>query len=118
VASPASATLTANGTSTETITISSTTAQSSLAPFGYKPGVFLAGLLCCLLSLRRRRGFRALAAFALLALGLATVSGCSSSSSNNSGGGTKKSSAGSYTVTVSAAGTGVSATTTFQLTIN
>lgn len=113
-------------TTTATVTISSTTAQANRsaeqASLGWslKGGTLFAALLC-LVPFRRRRAFRILAMFCLLAIGLATLSGCG-------GGGSaptpKRSSAGTYTVTVSGAGTTAGATqaattsTTFTLTIN
>jgi pseudomonalisin len=123
---PTPATLTSGGTSTETITIGSTVAQAKpsapqqagLTHWGIEAGVFLAAMLC-LVPFRRRRVLRPLAAFALLALGLTALSGCSKNApATTSTPTTPKSSAGSYIVTVSASGTSVSTTTTFNLTIN
>jgi len=124
---PTSVTLTAGGAGTSTITIGSTTAQANATSvqaklerrWGLSGGAFLAMLLL-VPSLRRRKALRSLAAFAVMLVGLAALSGCGSGGSTS----TSKSSAGTYTVTVSGTGTSAgtttasTASTTFTVTIN
>jgi hypothetical protein len=75
--------------------------------------------MLCLVPFRRRRFIRPLAAFALLAFGLAALSGCGGASTP-----VKSSSDGTYTVTVTGTGTSTGSTTaytsntTFTLTIS
>ena len=125
--SPTTVTLAANGTGTTTVTIGSTTPHAAggkvpvaLNTWGLRGGAMLASLLC-LVSLRRRRVFRSLAALAFLAIGISALSGCG-------GGGTVETppqgSAGSYIVTVTGTGTttgssiAYTTTQTFTVTIN
>ena len=126
LATPASVTLTAGGTATSVISITSTTAQTMTTieraqldrRWSIGSGAFFAMLLF-IPAFRRRRNLRSLAALALTVFGFTALSGCSSSAAAAS-----KSSAGTYTATIT--GTGVitgssistTATTSFQLTIN
>jgi len=90
--------------------------QAGLNGWGIRGGALLATLLC-LVPFRRRRFVRPLAAFIVLAFGMAALSGCSS-------GPVRMSSDGTYTVTVTGTGTSTGATTaytsntTFTLTIS
>ncbi len=125
-AAPTSVSLTAGGTNTSTIAIGSTTAQANATSvqaklerhWGLSGGAFLAMLLF-VPSLRRRKALRSLAAFAVMLVGLAALSGCGGGSTS-----TSKSSAGTYTVTVTGIGTSAgtttasTASTTFTVTIN
>jgi len=123
---PTSVTLTAGGSSTAIVTITSTTAharpsQSGAASLQWSTGGgAVLAMLLCLLPVRRRRSLPSLLAFGLLAIGLAATSGCSSSSSNPGSSTQLGSSAGSYTVTVIGANSATSTveTTNFSLTIN
>jgi hypothetical protein len=94
--------------------------KAGLTGWGMLGGALLAMLLC-LLPFRRRRYFRPLAALALLAFGMAALSGCG-------GGGTpapvRQSSDATYAVTVTGTGTSTGAgaafstSTSFTLTIS
>ena len=112
------ATLAANGTSTASLTISSTTAVSAAERGGLATasrgwslggGAALALLLFCAPLRKRRRAFGAVVTMGLLALGLGAMSGCS----NNSGSSVPvmQSSAGNYTATITATGTTMGAST-------
>ena len=76
-----SVTLTAGGTGATTVTIGSTTAVTAAnrAPaglnFGLRSGAATLALMFFLVAFRRRKAFRALAVFALMAIGLSAVSG-------------------------------------------
>lgn len=128
-AAPASVTLTAGGTGTSVISITSTTAQASAktepANFAQRwslgSGAFLAMLLF-FPSLRRRKVLSSLVVCVVMLAGIASLSGCGGSSSGGSSStsSTSKSSAGTYTVTVTGNGgtTASTVSTTFSVTIN
>lgn len=126
---PASMALTAGGTGSATLTVTTTAATKALldAPSGPPSrgyaygGTFLAAILFFLLPAKRRR-------FAVLALLLgfvaAGISGCASGSGGSttpppSGGGTPGTTAGSYTFAVTAtdSGASISATTNVAVTV-
>jgi hypothetical protein len=121
--SPSSVTVTAGGTGTATVTISSTVAQGSRAPLaqlrGISPVAPVAFAAMFLLLFRRRKAW---ATLAILLCGVAaslSLSGCSSGGGGGSTTTPPRSSAGSYVVTVTGSGSGVSSvTTTFNVTIN
>ncbi|MBB5063750.1 S53 family peptidase [Granulicella mallensis] len=128
-AAPASVTLTAGGTGTSIISITSTTAQASakIDPanfaqrWGLGGGAFLAMLLF-FPSLRRRKALSSLAVFVVMLAGIASLSGCGGGSGGGSSStsSTSKSSAGTYTVTVTGNGgtTASTVSTPFTVTIN
>jgi hypothetical protein len=127
--------LTQNGTATSTLTITSVGQSSNCVANMESPrspwlrgssSVVMAGFLLLLLPVRRRRVLRGLAMVCLLAVGLGSMSGCSSSS-KASGTGTACSdvitagtTAGTYTVTVTGTSGGSTATApvTFTATVN
>jgi hypothetical protein len=123
--SPSSVTVTAGGTGTATVTISSTVAQGSRAPLaqlrGISPVAPVAFAAMFLLLFRRRKAW---ATLAILLCGVAaslSLSGCSGGGGGGGGSTTTppRSSAGSYVVTVTGSGSGISSvTTTFNVTIN
>jgi hypothetical protein len=116
---PGSVTLAANGTATAILTVTSTTAQSSLQSPGNASGAL--ALAACALFFFRRRRIPALTV-ALIALCLIPT-GCGNSKSITAPT-TPRSSAGAYTVTIMASGTSTGAsapsfaTASFALTIN
>jgi hypothetical protein len=128
--SPTTVTVSSNSSPTATITISSIVAharatqeKASLGSgnWGIRGGLALATLLC-LIPFRRRRLPRSLALMALLAIGLASFSGCSNSSSTAAP--TVQTSAGIYSVTVTGSGDTTNSTlpatnsVTFTVTVN
>jgi pseudomonalisin len=126
-----SATITAGGTGTSTISITSMASQAEAAKFagvggwGLRSGIIIAVLLC-VVPFRRRRVFRPVVGL-LLAVGLSSMAGCSGAAAAAAGATTQqKSSAGAYTVTVTGTGTNTgtggsstaTASTSFTVTIN
>jgi len=120
--SNASGSLTPGSSVTATLTIGSTVPHArqdkvlaGLGTWGLRGGAALLASFLFLPAIRRRRLFRSLAAFGLLAIGLASVSGCG-------GGGAVQTppqgSTGVYAVTVTGTGTTNGYTTTASTTVS